>query len=151
MGVRIVSKPRPIKVGRSKSSKRNVMRDAGQDWRSATVKRTKSGKDVNGKNFQSYSDKYATAKREGKAYSDGRRSKGKSTGKVDLELGGTLLKDIKVDANNTRCKIYPTTHGNIGYYHNVGLGVPKREWWGTDKQQKAMIRQRINMAYKVQR
>lgn len=134
MGVKIIKSPKKYKFDTLKVN--IALREAAMDYRSETIERTKKGLDIHNKSFKPYSKRYAKAKALGKLP----RSSGKKTDIVDLELSGDMLNSIHIKIIPGKVQIYPTRHSEVGYIHQIGIGVPKREWWGlTNSMQKDIL------------
>jgi hypothetical protein len=88
------------------------------------VKRTESGKDVNGKGFAKYSKEYVDSL-EFKAYD-------KSAGKINMKLTGSMLASVDVlDDSSTKIKIgIDNEDAPKAFNHQTGDTVKKREFFG---------------------
>ena len=78
---------------------RDEMFGAMGDSKERLIRRTKSGRDIDGNTFKAYSKAYAEIKRNGGIFNGQKISAtGKNTRIVDLELTGAMFKAIKPDA-----------------------------------------------------
>lgn len=98
--------------------------------------------DMQGNPLTDYSDAYVKAKAryqtKGKTPNYGRASK------VNMKLTGKMLRSIKYTKMGNTYEIYfsDPDRANIAYIHQMGRGVPKREFFGVSKQQEKQIFER---------
>lgn len=88
------------------------------------VTRTADGRDVNGRPFKEYSEKYA-------------EKKGVSRGAVDLILKGDMLSAFEENLkqpNMVEIKIEGGVDAKKAYNHDIGDTLPKREFFGFKKE-----------------
>ena len=86
-------------------------------------RRTRSGNDVNGRQFKGYSE----------AYKAWRASIGKTTEIVNLENRSEMHNSLSVKATNEYGEIYysDADRAEVAYKHQIGLGnMPQREHFG---------------------
>jgi len=142
MGVRIIRKPKQLKlkVGKSATSSAVAgwLKDIAMYYLADIRDRSLKGNDINDKSFKPYT----------KSYRDSKVKKGASP-TVNLrssELGRTrqsgtgLMAGLTKQITKYSAKMFPSTHSEIGYYHQKGLGSPKREWWGVSKRFKTYFK-----------
>ena len=85
-------------------------------------RRTRSGNDINGRQFKGYSP----------AYKEWRASVGKTAEIVNLENRSEMHNSLAVKATNESGEIYysDSNRAEVAYKHQLGIGnMPQREQW----------------------
>jgi hypothetical protein len=66
---------------------------------------------------------------------------------------GKMLRGMRASYSKTKYIITLTDHSYVGQLHQNGIGVPKREWFGSDakmrKQQKRELQKAFNKEMKI--
>lgn len=91
------------------------------------LERTEDGKDLNGRSLKRYSKDYVG--------SDEFKAFGKSPRDVDMELTGSMMRDLSIlDSSPGKVKIgfRDDTETKKAFNHNTGDTVPKREFFGVN-------------------
>lgn len=107
-------------------------------------KRTIAGNDRNLKPFVKYSKVTVAYKMQ----------KGVSTGEIPTLMDtGKLLRGVLAKPSRDSYTVRLSDHAQIGFRHQTGDGVPKREWFGPDenmeKNQKRVLQEALNKEMKL--
>jgi len=130
MNVKIISFPDiDKKVGAIVNTPASLFRDIMLNMRSRMWDRIKKSKDHNGRQFHRYAQSTVIAK-EG----IGRPAN------VNMSDRGTMLKSVSVKYTNKNGDMFLGAEKDIGYKHQMGIGVPKREWFGYTKESEKKAR-----------
>ena len=108
----------------------SLFRDIMLNMRSRMWDRIKKSKDHNGRQFHRYAQSTVIAKEE-----IGRPAN------VNMADRGTMLKSVSVKYTNKNGDMFLGAEKDIGYKHQMGIGVPKREWFGYTKESAAKARE----------
>jgi len=100
----------------------SIFRDITLNMLSRMRDRIRKGKDHNNRNFEKYSYLTKTAK-----LKMGRDST------VNMTDRGTMIRGIESKYTNRYGDIFLGAEKDIGYRHQRGVGVPRREWFGYTK------------------
>ncbi len=124
MGIKVTKQPNWGKYIKRLKKTDDTMYSVAESIIVGIINRTQSGKDKNKKGFKGYSKNY------------------KKSGTVNLTDTGTMLQSIDRKKIKNGVKLYfPNTNENKKAYGNQVKY--KRNFFGLDKQQKELIKQRI--------
>ena len=106
--------------------------------------RTRSGKDVALKPFAPYSK--ATI-----AYKEKKGVRGADPKTPHLMDSGKMLRSLYAKINGATSYIVSLSdHGDIGYRHQIGDGVPMRKWFGADAKMKKRQKKELQKALELE-
>ena len=113
-------------------------------------KRTDSGVDVDGKEFEPYSKSYLNSKSKSHKASTVKYTGGKTTSRVTLRDTGKMLTGIKIGKEGNYSTVYVMNEeqrARIGYWHQTGAGHnPIRKWFGVSKTLSTKVYKNIKTA-----
>ena len=123
MRAEILQKPNlDKKVSALVNTPSSLWRDISKNMLKRMRDRVRKGKDHNGSNFQKYSKATVIAKEK-----IGRPAN------VNMTDRGTMIRGLESKYTNRYADLFLGAESEIGYYHQKGMGVPKREWFGYTK------------------
>lgn len=124
MNATIIDKPDIAKkVNAVTKPPTSLFRDISKNMLSRMRDRIRNGKDHNNRSFQRYAPATVIAKEK-----IGRPAN------VNMTDRGTMIKSLNTKYTNKFADIFLGAEKDIGYYHQEGMGVPKREWFGYTKE-----------------
>ena len=107
----------------------SLFRDITKNMLSRMRDRIRKGKDHNNRNFRRYAQATVIAKEK-----IGRPAN------VNMTDRGTMIRGIESKYTNRYGDIFLGAEKDIGYKHQMGMGVPKREWFGYTKESEKKAR-----------
>ena len=107
----------------------SIFRDITKNMLSRMRDRIRKGKDHNNRNFRRYAQATVIAKEK-----IGRPAN------VNMTDRGTMIRGIESKYTNRYGDIFLGAEKDIGYKHQMGIGVPKREWFGYTKESEKKAR-----------
>jgi len=107
----------------------SLFRDITKNMLSRMRDRIRKGKDHNNRNFRRYAQATVIAKEK-----IGRPAN------VNMTDRGTMIRGIESKYTNRYGDIFLGAEKDIGYKHQMGIGVPKREWFGYTKESEKKAR-----------
>jgi len=115
-------------LGVDVSDRPRLIEEFGQAVIDRIVERTEQGKGVDGKKLKAPYSKSYVASEEFKEY-------GKSKNKINMTLTGGMLEDLDFEQNGDQIKVkfFDETETAKAYNHNVGDTLPKRPFFGINK------------------
>jgi len=102
---------------------------------------TRAGKDIKGKGFKEYSERYVEFKKKAAFFNAGTPQARGNPNHVNLMFTGAMLRSMAIHSERFFSDIFfsDAERAEIAYYHNEGYGVPKREFFGLSDQNETKL------------